>query len=320
MKDNDNTQALIVSGAPSYAVEAVDTISAPLFLRWSQYIDKTDNTIKTYTKAARAFMEYLQERGIDRPTSLDILEYKRALEGKGLSPSSINGHLAALRQFFSWTESEGLYKNIAKDIKSKKLPPGHKRTYFKKAEFNQIIAQVDKGTLQGKRDRALLAVVAVCGLRDIEVVRANIEDIEIAGGDNVLYVQGKGRDEKAEYQKLKEAEPVLREYLEARGETDKSAPLFPSMSRRDNGERLTTKSVSRIIKGYIVKAGWNDKRHTAHSLRHSAITWALLAGAPIQEVSFFARHRNISTTMIYAHDQTAENNTCADKICEGLIL
>ena len=65
---------------------------------------------------------------------------------------------------------------------------------------------------------------------------------------------------------------------------------------------MTTRSISRLIKNALLKADINDKRLTAHSLRHTAITNALKGGANLQEVKTMARHANINTTLIYSHN------------------
>ena len=65
---------------------------------------------------------------------------------------------------------------------------------------------------------------------------------------------------------------------------------------------MITRSISRICKTAMRDASYNSKRLTTHSLRHSAVTIALLAGLSIQEVSQFARHSSINVTLIYAHD------------------
>lgn len=141
------------------------------------------------------------------------------------------------------------------------------------------------------------------GLRTIEVVRADVSDIRQEGGEAVLWIQGKGREVKDEFVVLTPdtLDPIY-DYLSLRNVKSDSEPLFASVSLRNNNERLTTRSVSRIVKTRLRNAGINNKRLTAHSLRHTAITLALQAGATIQEAQALGRHSNINTTLIYAHN------------------
>jgi site-specific recombinase XerD len=65
-------------------------------------------------------------------------------------------------------------------------------------------------------------------------------------------------------------------------------------------------------------AGFDSERLTSHSLRHTAITWSLQAGATLQEVQQFARHSSINTTQIYAHNLERLDNPCSMHISEIL--
>jgi integrase/recombinase XerC len=157
------------------------------------------------------------------------------------------------------------------------------------------------------------------GLRTIEVSRANIGDLTVVRGSTVLYIQGKGRDEKSEF--IKVAAPVeaaIRASLKDRQKADKDSPFFCSSSNNSNGERLTTRSISGIIKKTLINAGFNSDKLTAHSLRHTAVTLALLAGRNLDEVQQFARHADISSTQIYNHSLDKDKNGCAAAIAETL--
>ena len=79
-------------------------------------------------------------------------------------------------------------------------------------------------------------------------------------------------------------------------------PIFISHSTQNYGKKLTTRTISQIAKDAMIAIGLNDTRLTAHSLRHTAITFSLLAGATTQEARLLARHSNINTTLIYAHN------------------
>lgn len=67
-------------------------------------------------------------------------------------------------------------------------------------------------------------------------------------------------------------------------------------------------------------AGYDSDRLTAHSLRHTAITLSLKNGESLQEVQQFARHTNINTTLIYAHNLEREQNTCSNTISNSIFL
>jgi integrase/recombinase XerC/integrase/recombinase XerD len=141
------------------------------------------------------------------------------------------------------------------------------------------------------------------GLRTIEVSRALIDDIQREGGETVLRVWGKGRDTKDDLVILTEEayKPIL-DYLQARGTTKLSDPLFISHSNRDKGQTLTTRSIRRIIQTRLAAVGLKTSKVTAHSLRHTAGTIALMNGADLLSVKEMLRHSNINTTLVYAHN------------------
>ena len=209
--------------------------------------------------------------------------------------------------------------NIADHLKGAKLNRDHKKDYLTSRQVKEVLEAVERDSLQGLRDYAILTLMVTGGLRTIEVIRADIGDLRNAGEHTVLYVQGKGRTEKTDYIKLSpQVEKAIRVYLSARGETEETAPLFASCSNNSKGARLSTRSVSGIVKERLVKAGYDSSRLTAHSLRHTAVTLSLLAGKDITEVQQFARHANIATTMIYNHALDKAKNSCSEAIAQAI--
>lgn len=119
----------------------------------------------------------------------------------------------------------------------------------------------------------------------------------------VLTIQGKGRREKDAFVVLgEESLSPIREYLLARGCDGSSQPLFASLSDRNLGGPVTPRTVSKIVKDRLRAAGLDDAQLTAHSLRHTAVTFALMNGATAQQTQTMARHASIETTMLYAHN------------------
>lgn len=280
-------------------------ITEELYKMFVSFCDAKPQTVKAYTVALQALFGFMRENGIDHPDTDDIIRFKATLESQ-YKPSTISLYMTATRLFFRWTAQRGIYPNIADHVKGAKIDRGHKRDYLTADQIKAVLQGIDRTTLAGKRDYAIIALMTTAGLRDIEVSRANIEDMRPAGENMVLYIQGKGRDEKAECVTIPaEVERAIREYLNAK-ETDllepQEAPLFSSESNNNKGQRLTTRSISGIVKWHFAEAGLKSIRLTAHSLRHTAITLSLLAGRTAQETQTFARHADISTTMIYAHN------------------
>lgn len=287
------------------------------------YLDAgSKKTEETYTRSLRLFFTWTNLHNISAPTLKDLIAFKEELKATSHKATTINSYVGALRIFFKWTEENNLYRNIAKSLKREKVSRDLKKDYLTTSQVREVLssAHKEKG-VQGLRDYAILSLMVTCGLRTIEVVRANIEDLRTLGDDCVLFVQGKGKTEKADYVKVQApVEKAIREYLKARGKTQESAPLFASLSNnsKPHGSRMTTRSVSGIAKASMREAGFDSSRLTAHSLRHTACTLALHLGMPVEQVQQFARHANITTTMNYVHLLDKAQNKCSATLSSAI--
>lgn len=274
---------------------------------FAQSLDVRSSSKDTYKKAVIRFFEYLQERGrTEMPTRQDILDYKEYLR-RTYAANTVNAYLCAIKQFFSYTADAGLYPNITTKVKKLKIPKDHKKDDFSAIQAKSILQSMTRESLQGKRDYAIINTMFRTGLRDIEVSRACIDDIRNRSGHTVLYVYGKGHDEADAFVILtpKTYEAIL-EYLRARKAAGHNvsgdSPLFAAFGNRNVDGHMTPRSISRIVKSTLVSAGYDSSRWTAHSLRHSAVSIALAGGASIIDAKDMARHENVETTMIYAHN------------------
>ena len=265
--------------------------------------DVGGNSRDTYRRTLKQFILWSTKYQIINPDRENILAYKEYLKGKKLSSLTLSSYLVAVRKFFQWTEGIKLYPNIAKGIKGARQTRNFKKDPLTIKQVKELLSSIDRSTLRGLRDFATINLLIRTGLRTIEVIRANVEDMRQESGEAVLWVWGKGRDSKDEFVLLTEytLKPI-KEYLNNRGINNNRDPLFTSLSDRNKGNRLTTRTISRIVKNNLRKIGLNDNRLTAHSLRHTAITLALKGGATIQEAQALGRHANINTTLIYSHN------------------
>lgn len=279
--------------------------------------DIKESSKSTYKRSLLQFFSFMSTNNLEQLNSNDILLYKRHLESLELAAYTITTYLVVVRRFFVWLESKKIYPNIAKTIKGMRRPKGFRKDPLTMEQTRDVIDNIDVNTVQGKRDFAIINLLVRTGLRIVEVQRANIGDINQSSGVAKLYIQGKGKDTKDDYVILTNSSlnPIL-SYLKCRDCIKDFAPLFASLSDRNNGKRMTTRSLSRIAKGAMIEAGVDSQRLTAHSLRHTAITTALRAGASLQEVKTMARHADINTTLIYSHNIDREINAPEYKIDE----
>lgn len=309
--------ARVQSVTTMQALEPRSILNGNMVNDFINYIDVSENTLKTYASGLKQFFEHLANTGIRNPVRADILNYRDALLTKGLSANTVQLYIVSIRRFFEWTNQEGLYSNIAKGIKGAKVKQNtHRRLPLEPAELVTILNNIDRDTEKGARDYAMIRLMVTTGLRTIEVSRARLSNIYA----NRLYIQGKGRDEADEYVKLPEAtQSAINEYLRLyRNIENKEEALFTSTSNNNIGKPMTTRSISAIVKDAMRAVGIDDSKKTAHSLRHTTATQNLLNGGSVRETQQLLRHSSPNTTLVYAHDLSRMNNNSEERVNDAL--
>lgn len=284
-----------------------------------EYLDIAPSTFISYKKNLKQFFNYLEDNNIKEPTREDIISFRDAIKREH-KPTTTRAYINTIKQFFKWLSYEGIYPNIADNIKGAKITLGHKKEPLTIEQVKTLLASFKRDTTQSKRDYAIILLCICCGLRTIEVARANLEDYRIRGDFIALYIQGKGKQDKSDYVKIPhELDLAIKEYIQTRTITDNSAPLFASCSNKDYGERLAVGSISRLIKNALKKIGLNSQYITAHSLRHTTANIYLRNGGTLEETQQLLRHANITTTMIYIKELDKSKSESEQKIA-SLIL
>lgn len=267
-------------------------------------LDVSERSRATYARSLRQFILWLYETGRNtlELQREDILDYKEYL-AESKSAYTVTLYLTSVRRLYQWLESQRVYPDITRGIKGAKKPRGFRKDTLSQDQLREALNAMELVSLDSMRDCAIFNLMARTGLRAIEVSRALVEDIRMESGQEVLWVQGKGRDAKDDFVILTpEALEPIKNYLRARGAVKKEDPLFCSHSYRNMGDSLTTRSISRIIKQALQRVGLEDSRLTAHSLRHTAISLSISGGASLQQAQAMARHTDSRTTLIYFHN------------------
>ena len=269
-------------------------------------LDVAQSSRTTYRRALKAFFDWLGSTGrsdhLDGLSRIDVLAYKDHL-GKSVRVATANMYLFIVRSFFSWLEEYGVRSNIARGVKTFKKMDGHSKDCLTVEQVRRILEGIDRSRPRGQRDYAMINLMARTGLREIEVARARISDIRDEGEEPVLWVQGKGRAEADAFVLLVPAamEPI-REWLGSHRSASADSALFMSLSRRNHGEHMTSRAISKIVKDAMRRVGIDSDRLTPHSLRHTAISLAIAGGATLAQAQAMARHASPNTTMVYFHN------------------
>ncbi len=287
--------------------------------RFLQYLKVERNasslTLKSYREDLEQLAGYLTDARGAAPepqslSTLDLRGYVAAMHDANYAKTTIARRLASLRSFFRFGQRDGWTKgNPAKPLRNPRQPRDLPH-FLSTDDIIRLLETPAANSLAGLRDRAMLETLYSAGLRVSELVGLNDDDLDRAAG--IVRVRGKGRKERlapiGSY-----ARNAIQSWLEVRQlapalKKSASPPVFTNKF----GNRLTTRSVGRLLEKYLKQAGL-DSRTTPHTLRHSFATHLLDRGADIRSVQELLGHKSLATTQIYTHLSTAGLRKAYDK-------
>ncbi|MFZ2831945.1 MAG: site-specific tyrosine recombinase/integron integrase [Minisyncoccia bacterium] len=218
-----------------------------------------------------------------------------------LKKKTQNYYLIAIRSFLKYLRKRGIESYAPERIELAKVA---ERTIdlLSVQDLHRLLSAPGEENVKALRDKAILELFFSTGLRLSELCSLQ-RDIDLTRDE--MSVRGKGEKVRVVFIS-DEAKKAISAYLKKR--TDMDDALFASGSKRareDGSQRLTPRSIERMVKHYAVKAGIMDKV-TPHILRHSFATDLLYNGADIRSVQMMLGHSNISTTQIYTHITDSE--------------
>lgn len=163
-------------------------------------------------------------------------------------------------------------------------------------QVQRVLKSCNRKTPTGRRDYAILMLLARLGLRAGEVVALTLDDLRWDTGE--IAVQGKGLRQ-SRLPIAQEVGRVLADYLQKGRPSCSSRRLFiracaPRQGFADSG------AVSTLVRRALERAGVSSASKGAHLFRHSLATHMLRRGATLAEIGELLRHRGINTTAIYA--------------------
>lgn len=220
------------------------------------------------------------------------------LENKGISRKSIARKISCYRSFYRYLVKEKIavnnpWKAISIPKVQKKLP-----SFLYGEEIELLLEQPDVRKSSGLRDKAILEMLYASGMRVSELTALNVNDVN--RGDGEILVFGKGSKERVVLIGSS-AISAVKEYLKlGRSKLQKNTNKNKALFIGRFGDRLTPRSVERLMQKYVKCAGIN-KKVTPHSLRHSFATHLLERGADLRSVQELLGHSSLSTTQIYTH-------------------
>lgn len=245
-----------------------------------------------------------------------VLDYKAQLMERGLSSATVNRRLAAIRALVNYAYEAGQCEWTLL-IRNEKVKPYRDTTGISRESYRQVLAVLDRATVKGKRDFALLRLLWDNALRRAEVSNTNIKHFDPQA--RTLKIYGKGKETQAEIIDLsRPTTAALLEWLVTREEVSPEAPLFIALDSANVGHRLTGSAIAWIVKQTCLKAGIT-KPMSPHRIRHSSITAALDAtNGNVRKVQKLSRHAQLDTLMIYDDNRQKWQLEMTDLLAEML--
>lgn len=273
------------------------------FCKREVYIDATGNT---YKKALTQYFKWLDKTGVSFDAANDdrILDFRKYLfDKRGCASTTISLYISAIRSFYQWAEDKHLCENVARGIHAR-CDKERVKMHLTKEQTKALLDYFESTSL---RDFAMVNLMLRCGLRTIEVSRADVEDMKPSGGQQVLYIQGKGHRDKKRIVVLRDAalEPIRR-YLESRGEVAAKDPLFVCEGKGSKGRRLSARRIQTVCKEGLRAIGLDSHEYSPHSLRHTAGVRIINNGGTVADVQDVLGHSSIDTSRIYLKSAQTE--------------
>ena len=277
--------------------------------------DAAPDTIKTYQRRIEQYFTWCSQRFLSPALAgdEDILNYRRYLiKERKLQSKTIALTLVVIRAFYHACEKQSLVKEnpvVGVNPPKTKVDAVDSITFLTVEQLKHLLSQMNSdNSIKSLRDRFIVSLMALEGLRTVELNRANIGNIRGNRNERCsLCVEGKGKIRTVPLRN--DLAQLMWRYLEARkvaGEKITSTnPLFISLSNRFHSQRLSRRGIRYIVDSYLSEAGLKEIDFTSsrscHSLRHTAGTLGLAGGASLRQVQELLGHSDPKTTAIYAH-------------------
>jgi site-specific recombinase XerD len=294
------TGAIDSPPAPALAETAVDSLCADFAAYLRDERGLTNATVKNYLPSVQRFL--LQRFGTG-PTSLEELNTENISafileQAQRLTPKRVQLVVTALRSFLRFLFIDGV---IVTDLSLcvPKSPSWHMRGLpraLTPEQIEQVLSHCDRTTAVGKRNYAILLLLARLGLRAGEVVALRLEDLHWSIGEIVVHGKGASCDSLPLTRELGEA---IADYLQRGRPQCTSRDLFLRSKAPLRGFASSV-TISSLVKRALDRAGLAPPSKGAHLFRHGLACSMLLHGATLEQIGTILRHHHPNTTALYA--------------------
>lgn len=283
-------------------------ITAEQAKRAFDLLEGKDATIANYKARIGLFIEFVEQNGLQANT---LLEYRRYLASRNdYAISTKNAYFTAAKMYTGILyNAKMIPMDISKDISGRDVKgftqdKKHKKDGVQPDEIERLknyFSELDD-TKQAKRLKALFSLLIYQGLRQVEITRLDVTDVDLR--NNKAFILGKGRDDKEPIALHPYTTQAISDYLDAYGK--RSGALFTSESNNASGQRITTRSVRQLVKSVLDEL---DIDNSTHGFRHY-FTTAMIKGykGDLLAVAHYTRHKSLEMLQVYNDALNAEQD------------
>lgn len=304
-------------------------VLSPLDLAIAGWLDAKGNrtgsqrTRKAYADTLADFRAGLQGQGLELDGDPDALALalqawagSSKVDGREVTASTYNQRCAVISSFYRYAKKHNLIgiDNPAERVERRKVQAYGKAKGLQIADVKKALRAIDRDTLEGKRDYALIVVALETKRRAAELASLRRRDLLIQDSRVIVtWRRLKGGKTGANTLSQK-ASLALLSYLYAQygpgvGSLDGEAPVWVSLSRQNKGKAISVQAISDIC---LKRLGVSR----VHALRHTGALAAVKAGQPVSELQADLGHESLATTGLYVKALQAGENPYADSIAE----
>ena len=280
----------------------LNTVDYPIVARYRGHLvdDRgihTGRGLRGFLAVATCFLDFIGSRGkaFETIDSGEINDFITE-QGRHYERVTVANIVGGLRSFFRFLLSRGVVDvDWAAVITRPRVFHGKRDPrYLKPGDVQRVLAAVDRTSLVGKRNFAILTLLGLYGLRACEIARLTLD--EIGWRARVLRLSHRKCGDTLELPLLPAAAAALVEYLQVRGETG-HREVFLSSARPC--APLRPPSISNMARETIIRVGVEVNHPGSHSFRYATAQALFRAERPIEEIAEVLGHRDLCSTLGY---------------------
>jgi len=269
---------------------------------------RSEHTARAYQYALTKFRSFVEPKLLHEIGGAEAQAWANHLHGLELADSTLNARLAACSSFWSFCIRRYTFVENGRErplaifnpfdqVDRQRVEMYGQSRPLSLEQARALLAGIDRGTVIGARDYALIYFMLMTGRRNSEARRLRWGDVLCrADGTWRYHWRGKG---KARWDDLPlPVLEVIRLYLWRAGRQGLGAVDFVFCAEKGPGSQaLSDRHVNRIVQGHLRRAGvdWGS----AHTLRHTAVALADAAGDDVQRISSMLAHSTLAVTQVY---------------------